>query len=570
MAHVSGRSGHLHLAHGQEHRGLTLREGHIVQGRSDVPGEHLDDVLVRQGLLAPDQVAAAVTTVLAERRPLGAVLLDLHLLERERLEEAIGCHAREVLLAAIERPSGSASFEEVGDLPGGGEPGLVSRLPTGQILLEAARRLTDPDAVRDALGDLDRKLALPADPRLRAQSLALTPSDGFVLSRVDGTSSARELIALGPLAPDETERSLLALLCAGAVVPVADRPAVRRPAVAPTPPAAAPTPPAAAPDPTPAPEAPAAPAGPPPLSPRGPQDVRRLILETYEGLVSRDHFELLAVSRDATADEIRAAYARLARTLHPDACRDPLLAEVDAQREAVFLRVCRAYEILRDPDSRAAYERDVCRRKPRPAPRRVPAVTFSAPAVTFSAPAVTFSAPRRATPPPPEPPLPPPPPSLPAASPPKAEPPPSPAAPVPSLDERLAETIAKGEGLLHEGQYWEAIRQLEPTLQNARGELRVRARLALARACLKNPKWGKRAEAHLHDALQTDPLRTEAYLLLGDIYRDGGLSARAASMYRKVLDLQPQHHQARRELARLEAVAPTTDEGGLLGFLKKR
>lgn len=141
---------------------------------------------------------------------------------------------------------------------------------------------------------------------------------------------------------------------------------------------------------------------------------------------------------------------------------------------------------------------------------------------------------------------------------------------MPSLEDRLAETIARGEALLGEGQYWEAIQQIEPTLQNARGALRIRARLALARACLRNPKWAKRAEAHLQDVLQEDPLRVEAYLLLGEIYRDGGLHARAVAMYRRVLDLQPLHRIARRELARLEAVEPAKGDGGLLGFLKKR
>ncbi len=99
----------------------------------------------------------------------------------------------------------------------------------------------------------------------------------------------------------------------------------------------------------------------------------------------------------------------------------------------------------------------------------------------------------------------------------------------------------------------------------------MRARLALARACLRNPKWAKRAEAHLLDALQEDPARVEAHLLLGDIYGQGGLRSRALSAYRRALDLQPHNRQAQRELARLEgAEDPPTVSGTLLGFLKKR
>ena len=255
----------------------------------------------------------------------------------------------------------------------------------------------------------------------------------------------------------------------------------------------------------------------------------------------RDHFELLGVAPQASAAELRAAYALLARALHPDACRDPALADLNEQREAVFLRVCQAYETLRDPEARTVYERDYRRRKPGPPARpllvRPPSVAFPGP-----------------TPP--------------AASPPEAPspapvPPPRPEPPLPSLEERLAETIATGEALLRDGHYWEAIQQLEPTLQQARGELRVRARLALARACVKNPKWLKRAETHLQDVVHDDPAQVEAHLLLGDIYRAGNLRARALAAYRKVLDLQPHNRQALRELARLEATGDADARQGV-------
>jgi hypothetical protein len=414
--------------------------------------------------------------------------------------------------------------------------------------------------VREALGDLDRKLVLPSDPRLRSQPLAFTPADGFVLSRVDGNVTARELIDLIPLPPEETERSLLGLVCTGVLAYASRRPPVRR---AP-PPARPPDPPprkAGAPPPTPPPPPAARQPAPPPAAeaaprpaaarPRGPEEVRRLILETYASLVQRDYFEILGITRDASAVEVRAAYAGLARALHPDACRDPALVEVDAQREAVFLRVCQAYESLRDPESRAAYERDHRRRTPHP----TPPVAAPVPDVTSTA---------RAGPAPPA--------SAEAPAPPgAAAPPPAPAPPQPSLEGRLAETIAVGEELLRDGHVWEAMQQLEPALPQTRGPLRVRAQLALARACVRNPKWGKRAEAHLLEVLREDPAQVDAHLLLGDIYRHGGMRSRAVAAYRKVLELRPDNRQARRELARLEGEGPPAPGGGsLLGFLKKR
>lgn len=62
-----------------------------------------------------------------------------------------------------------------------------------------------------------------------------------------------------------------------------------------------------------------------------------------------DHYEVLGVSRDASADEIKKAYRRLARELHPDV--NP--SEDAAER---FKDVTHAYDVLSDPQSRQRYD----------------------------------------------------------------------------------------------------------------------------------------------------------------------------------------------------------------------
>ena len=63
----------------------------------------------------------------------------------------------------------------------------------------------------------------------------------------------------------------------------------------------------------------------------------------------RDYYETLNVSRTASADDIKKAYRRLARKFHPDVSK-----EKDA--EAKFKQVQEAYEVLKDPEKRAAYD----------------------------------------------------------------------------------------------------------------------------------------------------------------------------------------------------------------------
>ena len=63
----------------------------------------------------------------------------------------------------------------------------------------------------------------------------------------------------------------------------------------------------------------------------------------------RDLYEILGIARDASPSEIKAAYRRLARTLHPDVNSDP----ADQER---FKEITGAYEILSDPAKRQRYD----------------------------------------------------------------------------------------------------------------------------------------------------------------------------------------------------------------------
>jgi molecular chaperone DnaJ len=66
--------------------------------------------------------------------------------------------------------------------------------------------------------------------------------------------------------------------------------------------------------------------------------------------LSQDLYALLGVARDADADTIKKAYRRLARQLHPDVNPDP-------ETQEKFKVVSQAYEVLSDPQKRAAYDR---------------------------------------------------------------------------------------------------------------------------------------------------------------------------------------------------------------------
>lgn len=67
-------------------------------------------------------------------------------------------------------------------------------------------------------------------------------------------------------------------------------------------------------------------------------------------MTQRDYYEVLGVQRNASNDDLKAAFRRLARQYHPDVNKEP-----DAEER--FKEINEAYAVLSDPDRRAAYDR---------------------------------------------------------------------------------------------------------------------------------------------------------------------------------------------------------------------
>jgi len=546
--YVGRRTGVLSFVREVERCGVRFRLGNILSADTTVRENRLGETLVRQGRVTPVDLKRAMGFALRDGKRLGAVLMDLGLLDAPALEEAVTVQAHRVLKHVFSWSEGSYEFlEESPDRVLDGD--VTLRLSTGELILQAARSVRDPDVVRYNLGDFDRILSLSADPLLRYQRISLSPVDGYVLSRVDGTLSAREVMQITPLPPEDVQRSLFGLLSTGVLefLPV---PPKAKPLVQTSPPKIqTPAPSQGAPVEEPPVEEPAAvedrqatapPADEPPptlvwptlaelgglpqaassdelaatqvwptldeLGATGemaspgdsaptqrlaPVDTRRLeVLEAHDGLAFRTHFQVLGVPRDATEAQVREAYFRLAKRFHPDVHHDAALSELRDKLEEVFTRLGEAYEALCSPRIRASYERELARQEGTPAGS-----------------SVTLD-PARET-------------------------------------EAAADAIARGAESLAQERYWEAIRLFESAIPWAEGALKQQARILLARAYAKNPGWVKQGEELLLAVLREEPDNLNALLQLGRIYKVQGLRSRALSTLRRVLELSPAHEEAR-------------------------
>ncbi len=505
-------TGVLHLTQGNEHLSLRLVNGHIVSGSSGVRNR-IGDILGRCGILGQSELALALAKAQAEGRRLGPVLVELGFVSREGLEEALRLQVRDALFAGLFWNHGAWELTP-DDAPTPLPEDATLWLSTPRLLLEAVNQVSNPEAVRGALGDLDAPLAAVANPLMPLEGTTLGPADGYVLSRVDGSMTARQILEISPLPADAVARSLFALLSAGVIErrPRSERAPVRRRADATSPRAA---------EPARGPEPKAAPPG----GRVGPPEQRREIEEAFEGLALKNHFEVLGVPRASGPDEVKAAYLALARRFHPDALGDTACAQLEEKARAIFVRVTDAYRILRGTSSRARYEETLSRGQKASEPAAVPPVVPS-----------------------------------------EADPVPAPLVPV-------ADLLRAAEEHLAGGRLWEASLTLEEVLQRSRGPVRQRAHMLLARAFAKSPSGSKRAEAQLKVLLLEDPGCVDGYVALGQLYRDKGIGGRAEAMFRQALSLDPHHARAAQELSALASSSAgrgLRDPRGLLERLVAR
>ena len=68
-------------------------------------------------------------------------------------------------------------------------------------------------------------------------------------------------------------------------------------------------------------------------------------------MAKRDYYDILGVTRGASADELKKAYRQKVKELHPDRNSD------NPNAEAQFKEVNEAYDVLKDADKKAAYDR---------------------------------------------------------------------------------------------------------------------------------------------------------------------------------------------------------------------
>jgi curved DNA-binding protein CbpA len=340
-------SGALRLSRERVQAVVYAEAGQLVFARSNLRVHRLAVCLHRWGVLAEDKLSAHVTEFMSDAEA-SASLVAAGAFTQDVLAKLLARQATDVLRPLLLWTEGEWSFDPRARLV----EDVRCKLELRQLLLEGARQLP-AEFVAARLAN-DAELISPVK-ELPAQ-LQLDAPEGFVLSRVDAPLALGELLAISGLPEAQARQCVYALalggflaraewplaLSANAPAQTADKPLAT---VGGDPAAALPsiqtkeaTEPATV------------------SNAEATPDPRAEIDALFALVYDADHYRILDVGRSASEAEVKRSYYALAKRFHPDRFQRDANDTQRTQIEAAFMKITQAYETLRDPRARAAYE----------------------------------------------------------------------------------------------------------------------------------------------------------------------------------------------------------------------
>ena len=483
------QTGTLEVSKDDINKAIHFGKGAMVFARSSVHDDRLGELLVRNGALSRSHLALASNKMRARKQRLGSTLVSLGLLSSHQVQAGLEEQMRRIICSLFTWDEGAFRFQEearpvVSDMP--------VDLPTVPIILEGTRKMT-PWTVERELGDLSRVASCTKDPRVIAHYANLTPEEGFVLSRVDGTLTLSDIVSVSPLTELDTLRSLYGLLSSGFLdVGAKSRevaPSERnKTPMAPMPPPAAKR--ASKPTATAKPTASAPSATQQTSRPEETSWIREEIEAKYRSLSSGTYYDWLEIRKTEDLKEIKRAFARLIKKYHPDRHQSPDLAPLRKQLEAIVTKVTQAHEALGQQVTKRRYDNSLRTEAPKGEVVR-------------------------------------------PVEPPKPE---QPRAPDPGKI-RAERYFKEAKKYYQSRDFHETVKLLEEAVE-LDGD-NVRYHCLLAKALSHNPKWRKNAESHFKAALAIDPFDTECLVGLAELYEAVGLSRRAQALYAEAVEIDP-------------------------------
>ena len=322
--YVERATGLLHLHHGEAKKVIYIKDGYPVFARSNVLGECLGRMLVRQGVITQVDCDQSVEKSKETGRLQGTVLIQMGLLTPQDLKSVLERQVTEKLLSTFAWRSGTLQFEPGRDF----KKGVTQiRLTPAALIMQGIKQYWSIKQVDEFLFPFNADyLCQATNPKYRFQDIDLGKRGMAVLRGCQGQKRLQDILEQHPLARREVQKIIAAMLISEMI----ERHATPQEGV---------------------------------VDDHSDGDIamideklRRKILDDYRRVMDDDYFEALGVDRKSDSATVRRAYYKMAKEYHPDRyLGSGLSQEMSAKVNEMFHYITQAYTVLSDPTTRNDY-----------------------------------------------------------------------------------------------------------------------------------------------------------------------------------------------------------------------
>jgi curved DNA-binding protein CbpA len=509
-------------------KAVFFDNGAPVFAISNLANEQLERKLVKDAHVSPDQIEQAKQQAGKANR-LGAALVEMGALSEEQMRTQVREQVTEIILSLFEWTDGDYAFDE--RIRASHE--VTLQISATDMILDGARRAAADPAVAEILAPSAGLVSRARSGTAQLDSGRLVPIESYILSRIDSPTPVSDVGMLSGISDEDARRAICALVAAG-FLKVAGREAEDK------------------------------------KSEPGPDDsldrLREEVTRRLHFYVSADYYEVLEITRQASASEIKAAYYKMAKRFHPDRYHQPEHAELRGKLEALFSMITQAYETLHDSRQRSAYDERLRRpdqqvntRSPyttspfKTTPLVPPSEAAASPApasqdddLSNEVMAGSKTAPQHngsgslnaaAEPVSPDP-------QPQRQAPPNGTPPAKPA-------QSAEQCYRQGRACFDRKEYHLAVHLLREAVKL--DPSKAAYHYHLGSVLIRSPRTRHEAEEHLLKAAELEPYNAQIKLKLGLMYKEAGLAKKAQIYFREALQIDPDNKGAKREMAQSAA-----------------
>lgn len=211
------KTGRLLANHASQRKELFFRNGNLISASSSNTEEDMiGNLLLRMGKITKTDLQKAVSLQKQSGRRIGAIMLELGLLNKAELAQYLKTQVEEIVYNLFSWSEGDFSFQDDLKPP---EDQILVNLDTMNLIMEGTRRIDEWLEIRKTLPEHSRRLRPVLEPALKQREITLTSEQYQVLMMVDGQKTYSDVMETSPLGDFVTAKAVHTLLGQGLILP---------------------------------------------------------------------------------------------------------------------------------------------------------------------------------------------------------------------------------------------------------------------------------------------------------------------------------------------------------------